>query len=169
MGAHVGQQEVSYVREHTLHRLQERVGLLGPVAGIMGRLLEAELQAHPYETRLRDDMIEKSADEVYGPFCARDIEEREHIGNTEGQYYYDDEDDGYEESSDSYGYDHIPRQDPDRRHPERRQSRWREPERRERIPREPGVYTDRRERERYGDDRPPLARNKGCGRRFDRI
>ena len=135
----------------------------------MGRLLEAELQAHPYETRLRDEMIEKSADEVYGPFCARDIEEREHTGNTEGENYYDDYDE-YEESSDSYGQDYIPRQDPDhRRYPERRRSRWREPESREGVPREPGVYTDRRERERYEDDRPPLPRNKGCERRFDRI
>ena len=133
----------------------------------MGRLLEAELQAHPYETLLKDEMIEKLAEEVYGPFCANDIEERERTGNAKGEHgQYDNT----TESSDSYGYDYKPRQDPDhRRYPERRQSRWRDPERWERTPREPGVYTDRRERERYEDDRPPLARSKERERRYDRI
>ena len=135
----------------------------------MGRLLEAELQAHPYETMLKDEMIEKSAMEAYGPFTANDIEEREHTGNTEGEQVQWD---GYTSSSESYG-DWQARRDPEPNYyPERRQSRWRSPEQWEYIPRpreQPGVYSDRRERERerYEDERPPLARHRE--RRYERI
>ena len=128
--------------------------------------MEAELQAYPYETLLKDEMIERSAEEVKGPFCAMDIDEKEPAGNTEGANRWEDYS-SYDEYDDC-GYDHRHHEDNRRQGPEERyHERY---ERRQRIPDpQPGTYTDRRERERYEDDRSPLRRHKGCGRKYERI
>jgi len=156
-----------YVSDKTLHRLQERVGLLGPVAGIMGRRLEAELQAYPCQTLLKDEMIERSSQEVKGnaPFRAEDI--GEHFDNTAGSNWMEDY--SSHDEYDDCGYDHrgdyqdYRRQDPEERYRERTE-RW------PRIPDpQPGVYTDHRERDRYDEDRSPLRRSKGSGRKYERI
>ena len=70
---------------------------------------------------------------------------------------------------DDCGYDHrgdyqyYRRQDPEERYRERTE-RW------PRIPDPlPGVYTDHRERDRYDEERCPLRRNKGSGRKYERI
>ena len=162
----------------TLHRLQERVGLLGPVAGIMGRRLEAELQAYPYQEMLKDDMIEKSSQEVEGikaPFRAEDIKEdfeqacmEDYVKSWE-EYSSHDEDGncGY----DSRGiydpdYPDYRKLDPDRRHQDRQRGRAHYTE----IPDpRPGIYTDRRQRDRSSEDRSPLRRSKGRGRQHARI
>ena len=151
-----------YVTEYTLHRLQERVGLLGPVAGIMGRLMEAELQAYPYETLLKDDMIERSAEEVVGPLCGNDFKDKMDLPDTEKENPYEDY-----SSYDEYGecgydpHDYGDDKDPEHRYHERMIPRHRIPDPR------PGIYTDRRERDRHMDDRSPLRRHRasGSGRR----
>ena len=164
-----------YVSDTTLHRLQERVGLLGPVAGIMGRRLEAELQAYPYQEMLKDDMIEKSSQEVEGikaPFRAEDIKEdfeqacmEDYAKSWEDAKMWEDYSSHDEDGN--YAYHHSDpdkpkrRLDPDRRQQDRHRGRAHYTE----VPDpRPGVYTDRRQRDRSIEDRSPLRRNKGRGK-----
>ena len=159
----MGQSKHGYVSDKTLHRLQERVGLLGPVAGIMGRRLEAELQAYPYQELLKDEMVEKSSQEVEGkaPFRAEDIKE-------DYDRAWMDDYSSHDEDGDC-GYDSRGVNDPDYGRPDleeryKQRSEWMD------VPNpRPGVYTDHRECDRSNEDRSPLRRTKGSGRQYARI